>query len=71
MSDTIILAIIGAVVSVASLGMTLLVKYQLEKVHKQINSRMTELLDLTRKASKAEGAADNQAATDAKPQDKK
>lgn len=71
MSDPIIIAIIGAVVSIASLAMTLIVKYKLEKVHKQINSRMTELLDLTRQASKLEGAADNQAETDAKPQKEK
>lgn len=71
MSEVVIIAIIGAFVSIASLAMTLIVKYKLEKVHKQINSRMSELLDLTRKASKAEGAQENQAETDAKPQKEK
>jgi len=46
-----------------------------KKTHELVNSRMTELLELTRKSSEAigekKGAENNQAATDAKSQDKK
>lgn len=55
MSDSVIIALIGAVVSLGSLAMTLLIKRSQNKLHKQINSRMDELLALTRKEGKAEG----------------
>lgn len=61
MSDGIIIAIIGGIVSIVSLGMTLVVKYNLEKVHKQVNSRMDELLSIHKAASKAEGNLEGRA----------
>ena len=47
----------------------------MEKYHKEVNSKMTELLQVTGEAEKAkgvkEGRESNQAETDAKTQDKK
>ena len=42
-----------------------------DEIHKQINGKMGELIEVTKQAATLKGAADNQAATDAKPQDKK
>lgn len=55
MSDAVIVAIIGGVVSMGSLAMTLLIKKGQDNLHKQINGRMGELLDATKAANRAEG----------------
>jgi len=67
MSETLIGQIITGVVSLLSLTITLIIKDRQSKLHKQINSRMDELLAINRR----EAAAENQAKTDAKEQDKK
>lgn len=68
MSDAVIIALIGGIVSVVSLAMTLLIKKSQntletnqKDLHKQINSRMDELLRLTKASGKAEGKAEEKA----------
>lgn len=55
MSDAVIIAIVTGVVSTVALIISGIIKVQLSKIHKQINSRMDELLKLTKDSSKAEG----------------
>lgn len=56
-SDMVIIAVIVAIApTIASVAALV----QVFKVHKLVNSRMTELLDLTRKSSLAEGRADRE-----------
>ena len=59
MSDQVVVALIGmvGVVMVALIGLLGAVLAQTKATHKLINSRMTELLELTRTASRAEGVA--------------
>lgn len=75
MSDTVIIAGIGAVVSLLSLLMTLLIKKDVGGVHKQLNSMRTEEnktnKDLGHAEGKAEGKEEEKAETAAKPQDEK
>lgn len=54
-SDAVIIAIISGVVSLIGLGMTLLVKARQKEMHQMINSRMDEMLMLTKEKSEAEG----------------
>jgi len=68
MSDAVMIAAIGAIVSLASLAMTLLIKKDVNAYHKTVNGKMGELLQVTKEASKAEGKLENQAETDAKKQ---
>ncbi len=55
MSDAVIIAIIGGSVSLAGIALSGYINYRIGKIHKQINSRMDELLKLSKEASKAEG----------------
>jgi len=80
MSDAVIISIISGIVAILSLGMTLLVNLRIARItasqkvlaesqdnlHRQINSRMDELLALTRKDSKAEGKAEEKADNESK-----
>jgi len=68
MTDAVIIALIGGIVSIVSLAMTLLIKKSQSSLesnqkdlHKQINSRMDELLRLTKEKGKAEGKAEEKA----------
>lgn len=54
MSDAVIIAIIGGATTVIVAGFTYL-SSKLTGIHKQINSRMDEMLKLNRESSKAEG----------------
>lgn len=74
MSDAVKIALITgsvtvilAIISLITLLITMRVKRNQERLHKQINSRMDQLLEL----AKQKGAADNQKVTDSKPQDQK
>lgn len=75
MSDAVIIAGIGGVVSLASLAMTLLIKSNVDKYHKEVDGMKTELVEAVRGKAQAEGeikgAKDNQEKTDSKDQDKK
>jgi len=53
MSDAVIIAILGAVTTVVGAWLN----YKIEKIHKQINSRMTEFLEATKALGTAEGNA--------------
>lgn len=53
-----ILAMFAAVIPIIGLVVAAIMK--LNTMHTQINSRMTELLDLTRKAARAEGFKEGQ-----------
>jgi len=61
LSDAVIIAIIGAVVSILSLYMTLTIKSKVNEVHEQINSRMDELLKINKEASEAKGNLEGRA----------
>jgi hypothetical protein len=54
MSDAVIIAIIGGSTTVIVAGFTYL-SNKLTGIHKQINSRMDEMLRMNKEASKAEG----------------
>ena len=47
--------IVAAIAALPTTLASLLALFKISSVHKEINSRMTELLELTRKASHAEG----------------
>lgn len=55
MNDAVIIAIIGGVVSLGGALLTAFVSVKLARLHKQINSRMDELLAQTKLAGNAEG----------------
>jgi ABC-type branched-subunit amino acid transport system permease subunit len=55
MSDAVVIAIIGGIVSTVGLIIGGIIKVRLDNIHKQINSRMDELLRLTRESSEAKG----------------
>lgn len=55
LSDAVIIAIISGVVSIVGLAMTLMVKAKQTEMHQMINSRMDEMLKLTKDKSEAEG----------------
>ena len=75
MSDTLITALVGGIVAIILLWMqnaqsTKMAKIALSQtaleksqsdLHKQINSRMDELLEITRKNARAEGKAEGEA----------
>ena len=44
---------------------------KIDSYHKEVDGKMGELLETTKALGEAKGAADNQAITDAKEQDKK
>lgn len=54
-------ASIGGTVSLITLTITLIVKGRQERLHKQINSRMDELLELTRQKANAKGNEEGRA----------
>lgn len=55
MSDTLILGLATLVTSIVTPLLVLWVNYKLEELHKQINSRMDEMLAMNKRESKAEG----------------
>lgn len=61
MSDQLLIAIVaaapGILVSLGTLAGVIITALKLKRVHTEINSRMTELLEVTAKSSKAEGVA--------------
>lgn len=65
MTDAVAIAAIGAVVSLASLAMTLLIKQgqakqinKQDELHKQINGRMDQLIEAKESAAAAIGKAE-------------
>ena len=66
MSDGVIIALIGAIATVA-----VAIIRKLNGIHKQINSRMDELLELNRRSSKAEGKLEERAERDEEIKNKK
>lgn len=61
MSDTLAIALIGAVVTVINSFLIAWVKISLNRVHREINGRMGELIDTTKKLGNAEGTAEEKA----------
>lgn len=59
MTDAVEISLISACAAVFAAGCSVIVA-KLNQVHNLVNSRMTELLDLTRMASKAEGIKQGQ-----------
>jgi hypothetical protein len=55
MSEAVIISLISAGTSILTAVLVLLIKKNVQSVHMLINSRMTELLELTKTGSKAEG----------------
>ncbi len=51
----IIVALISGAANIAIVFITLSLKNKIKNVHKEINGRMGELMEVTKKASKAEG----------------
>ncbi len=58
MSDVVIVALIGALPATLGVCLGLVNRQKIEAVHIAVNSRLTELLELTAKSSHAEGKAD-------------
>ena len=60
MTDAVQIAIVAAIpptlVALCGVALGVINRGKISEVHQQINSRMTELLELTRKSSRAEGA---------------
>ncbi len=75
MSDAVIISAITGFVSLASLAMTLLINKRQNGIKKEMNGMKSDLVEAVRGRAQSEGelkgAADNQAITDAKEQDKK
>lgn len=57
MSDVLAIAIIGAVVTIINSFLIAWVKVSLNRYHRDINGRMGELIDTTKKLGNAEGTA--------------
>lgn len=55
MSDAVIITIITGVVGLVGIGLTGFVNIRLGKIHKQLNSRMDELLAAAKLAGNLEG----------------
>lgn len=66
MSDAVIISLIGAIGTVVGIALTGFVNIRLSRLHKQINGRMEELLETTKKLGNAEGAATEKAKKDVK-----
>lgn len=60
MTMTKLTQLIVALCAVGALAVSIYNGHQINVVHVSINSRMTELLELTQKASKAEGLKEGQ-----------
>lgn len=61
MSDAVWISIISGVVVIANTVMTTLLKINLAKYHKEINGRMGELIDTTKKLGNEQGKAEEKA----------
>lgn len=61
MSDVLAIAIIGAVVTIINSFLIAWVKVTLTKYHNQVNGRVGELLETTKKLGNAEGKATEKA----------
>jgi hypothetical protein len=61
MSDAVLIAVIVTIGSVVTATISGFALYQATQTHKLINSRMDELLALTRSEARAEGVAAGQA----------
>lgn len=61
MSDAVLIALIGSAATVVTGIGVAYVNKRLGKIHKQINSRMDELLELTRASGRAEGNKEGRA----------
>lgn len=55
MSDAVIISLVTGCVTLAGLGLTGYVNIRLGKIHKQLNSRMDELLAAAKLAGNVEG----------------
>lgn len=55
MSEAVVIAIIGGCFSIAGIITGAIITKKLNKVERDMNGRLTELLELTRKSSNAEG----------------
>lgn len=61
MSEPIIIAIISGSFTLAGIAITLFVNWRLGRIRKDINGRLTELLNLTRNSSTAKGNLEGRA----------
>lgn len=61
MSDAVLISIIAGGFSFAGLVFTGIMTYKLAQLKKDVNGRLTQLLDLTRKSSNAEGNLEGRA----------
>jgi hypothetical protein len=58
------IAVINGSFALGTVCLTLIIKGRLDAVHRQINSRMDQLLDINKSASKAEGILEGKEAAD-------
>lgn len=58
MSDAVAISIVTAIVAIVNAALTVILKIKLAKYHKEINGRMGELIDTTKKLGNAEGKAE-------------
>lgn len=63
MSDAVLIAIVTGSVTIIVTIATLFVNYKIERIHRQINSRMDELLKINKSASRAEGVLEGKEAS--------
>ncbi len=61
MSDAVIISIIGGAFSLIGIIVGAVLNYRLGKVKRDINGRLTQLLELTKKSSQAEGNLEGRA----------
>ncbi len=55
MSDAVSISIINGFFSLLAIIVSLMIRTNLRKIHKQINSRMDQLIDVNKTNSRAEG----------------
>jgi hypothetical protein len=68
-SDAVVVSLIGAVGAIIAALIAGFALVQTRATHQLINSRMTELLDLTKTAARAEGKAEGEQAQRDRPAD--
>ncbi len=61
MSDAVSISIINGFFSLLAIVVSLMIRANLRKVHKQINSRMDELIDVNKTNSRAQGNLEGRA----------
>lgn len=61
MSDAVIISLIAAIVAIVNAILTTMLKINLNKYHKDINGRMGDLIETTKKLGNAEGTATEKA----------